>query len=385
MAGLATSGTLIRWFRDELGARRDLARSCVAGGRGEPAGRAGPACLPYFSGERTPIHDPRARGAFFGLDLTHTRGDLFRAVLEGIAAGTAHVIETYREAGRRAARVLAVGGGTSNAVWLQATSDLGRVTQMVRERTIGASYGDAFLAAVAIGAAAPDDIDALEPRRADGRAPGRAGLRPPVPPLEGALPADARHLPTPSRMAAHDARRRGRARRGRSAALDRRPSTRSSGHHRGAPHHAVRLWARGLMMRALAMRLHHLGSTVCVQGDMTAFPWAPATCSCAPPAPASCDAPRPCAASRGRPALSVLVITAEPDGARHGLADELLVIPARRWACIGRQSCCRIGIAVEGALSWSGPVRARCGIARRDGGSHAVPVTTNIGVDLDTT
>ena len=57
----------------------------------------------------------------------------------------------------------AVGGGTQNAVWLQATSDIGRVTQVVREKTIGASYGDAFLAAVAVGRAAPEDIEAWNP------------------------------------------------------------------------------------------------------------------------------------------------------------------------------------------------------------------------------
>jgi xylulokinase len=157
MAGLATSGTLIRWFRDELspGATwEELVHSAEA----SPRGAKGLLCLPHFSGERTPIHDPGARGAFLGLDLTHTRGDLFRAVLEGIAAGTALVIDTYRELDAAPTTVQAVGGGTQNAVWLQATSDLGRVTQVVREQTIGASYGDAFLAAVAVGAASPERI-----------------------------------------------------------------------------------------------------------------------------------------------------------------------------------------------------------------------------------
>ena len=79
--------------------------------------------------------------------------DLFRAVCEGIAAGTAHVLETYAEVGASPDRVLAVGGGTKNALWLQATSDFGGVPQHVCEKTIGASYGDAFLAALAIGAA----------------------------------------------------------------------------------------------------------------------------------------------------------------------------------------------------------------------------------------
>jgi xylulokinase len=59
--------------------------------------------------------------------------------------------------------VYAVGGGTRNEVWLQATSDLAGVSQMVRERTIGASYGDAFLAALAIGAVEPDAIGDWNP------------------------------------------------------------------------------------------------------------------------------------------------------------------------------------------------------------------------------
>jgi xylulokinase len=135
----------------------------VAAAEQSPKGARGVLCLPYFSGERTPIHDPNAKGAFFGLDLTHTRGDLFRALLEGIAAGTAHLIETYREVQAEPRTVLAVGGGTRNPVWLQATSDLCGLSQVIRQQSIGASYGDAFLAAVAIGKAAPDAIDEWNP------------------------------------------------------------------------------------------------------------------------------------------------------------------------------------------------------------------------------
>jgi xylulokinase len=162
MAGLATSGTLIRWFRDELAAGATF-EALVETAEGSPKGAKGLLCLPYFSGERSPIHDPDAKGAFFGLDLTHTRGDLFRAVLEGVASGTAHVMETYRELGIGPRAVQAVGGGTRNAVWVQATSDLAGITQTLRERTIGASYGDAFLAAVAVGVATPGDIEAWNP------------------------------------------------------------------------------------------------------------------------------------------------------------------------------------------------------------------------------
>lgn len=166
LAGLATSGTLTHWFRDQMA--RDLPAAgafatLAAEATQSPPGANGLIVLPYFSGERTPLHDTQARGAIFGLNLTHSRGDLYRAVLEGIAMGSAHVIETFRELGQAPVRVLAVGGGTQNAVWMQATSDFGAITQIVSDKTVGASYGDAFLAALAVGAAEPGDIARWNP------------------------------------------------------------------------------------------------------------------------------------------------------------------------------------------------------------------------------
>ncbi|MFV0300666.1 MAG: FGGY-family carbohydrate kinase [Paracoccus sp. (in: a-proteobacteria)] len=168
MAGLATSGTLTHWFRDRFA--RDLPRetafaTLTAEAAVSPKGASGLICLPYFSGERTPIHDPLARGAFFGLNLTHGRGDLYRAVLEGIAMATAHLVEAYVEAGARPDLIRAVGGGTRNPVWLAATSDLTGVPQELCEQGFGASYGDAFLAALASGAAGPEDIGRWNPVR----------------------------------------------------------------------------------------------------------------------------------------------------------------------------------------------------------------------------
>jgi xylulokinase len=165
MAGLATSGTLTHWFRDcfakELG--EGAFGVLAAEAEASPKGAKGLLCLPYFSGERTPIHDSKAVGAFFGLNLTHGRGDMFRAVLEGIGAGVAHVMETCRELGAEPVRVLAVGGGTKNAVWMQAVSDLGGVPQIVSEKTVGASYGNAFLAAQALGLVRAEQIAEWNP------------------------------------------------------------------------------------------------------------------------------------------------------------------------------------------------------------------------------
>jgi xylulokinase len=158
--GMATTGALTRWFRDEFAAGEVMAEA--EGGENAyavladaaaqvPAGAGGLICLPYFAGERTPIHDPDARGVFAGLTLSHTRAHLYRAMLEGTAYGVRHNLETLRDMGAHPERLVAVGGGTSNRLWLQIVSDVAGVAQTVPRRTIGASYGDAFLAGLATG------------------------------------------------------------------------------------------------------------------------------------------------------------------------------------------------------------------------------------------
>ncbi|WP_394891672.1 FGGY-family carbohydrate kinase [Mesorhizobium sp. AaZ16] len=161
MAGLATSGTLTHWFRDQAARDLDpdeafanLSREAEA----SPPGANGLVMLPYFSGERTPIHDPDAKGMIFGLNLTHRRGDLYRALLEGIACGTNHIIETYRDIGHMPGSLIAVGGGTRNRVWSQAVSDISGMAQTVCQNSVGASYGDAFLAALGVGDVSKRDI-----------------------------------------------------------------------------------------------------------------------------------------------------------------------------------------------------------------------------------
>ncbi|MBL0372412.1 FGGY-family carbohydrate kinase [Rhizobium sp. KVB221] len=166
MSGLATSGTLTHWFRDQIG--RDLDPATAFGVLAQEAASSKPGAnglvfLPYFSGERTPIHDTHAKGMLFGLNLTHTRGDIYRALIEGIACGTNHIFETYAAAGARPARLIAVGGGTKNQIWLEATSNISGLPQIMTEKSMGASYGNAFLAALGIGDVSRDQIKTWNP------------------------------------------------------------------------------------------------------------------------------------------------------------------------------------------------------------------------------
>jgi xylulokinase len=162
MSGLATSGTLTHWFRENFAREftdpKQAAIALAEEAAQSPPGANGLVMLPYFSGERTPIHDPKAKGMLFGMNLTHTRADVYRALLESIAFGTSHIVETYASVGIPPRHIEAVGGGTNNAVWAQATSDVTGLTQHVRGKTMGASFGDAFLAAIGVGNAKPEDI-----------------------------------------------------------------------------------------------------------------------------------------------------------------------------------------------------------------------------------
>ena len=164
--GMSTAGALTRWFRDTLG-REELADEAAGGPNAYAAlaasaasvvpGSDGLVCLPYFAGERTPINDPDARGVYAGLTLSHTKGHLYRASLEGTAYGVRHNLETMSALGAPPKRLVAVGGGAKNPLWMQIVSDVSGLPQDVPERTIGASYGDAFMAGLATGIVSGQD------------------------------------------------------------------------------------------------------------------------------------------------------------------------------------------------------------------------------------
>ncbi|MCY3867143.1 MAG: FGGY-family carbohydrate kinase [Chloroflexi bacterium] len=159
-AGMSTSGALLSWFRDEL-ARGERIEADASGenafallsrrAAGTPVGSAGLITLPYFSGERTPLNDVQAKGMFFGLTLSHSRAHLYRSCLEGIAYGLRHNIEAMGEVDAMPQRLVAIGGGAIDALWTQICSDVTGLPQDLPRQTIGAAYGDAYIAGMAAG------------------------------------------------------------------------------------------------------------------------------------------------------------------------------------------------------------------------------------------
>src|SRR3954451_13346225 len=96
MGGLATGGGLTQWFRKEMTGLSDEDSSfqtLMEEALKSPPGANGILMLPYFSGERTPINDPQAKGLIFGLTLAHRRGDIYRALIEGIGHATRHNLD----------------------------------------------------------------------------------------------------------------------------------------------------------------------------------------------------------------------------------------------------------------------------------------------------
>ena len=157
---MATSGSLVKWFvqnfasdaveaaeRDGLSPYQflDLAAANV------PVGSGGLVVLPYFLGEKTPLHDPNARGTILGLGLHHGQAHVYRAILEAVAYGFRHHVDVLDERELPVTRVLAADGGAKSDVWMQITANvLGRPVQRLASHP-GSSLGAAFVAGMGVG------------------------------------------------------------------------------------------------------------------------------------------------------------------------------------------------------------------------------------------
>ncbi len=157
--GMSTFGSLMKWCAEQWLSSGDLQEhqgmhpydiiSSLAASS-EPGAR-GLTALPYFAGERTPLHDPDAKGVIFGLALRHTKADIMRSVLEGAAFGIRHNIEQLRREGMDPHRILAIGGVIKDEFWIQLISDICGIAQHIPRQKAGASFGDACMAAVGTG------------------------------------------------------------------------------------------------------------------------------------------------------------------------------------------------------------------------------------------
>lgn len=158
--GTNNAGTLTRWYRDNI--FFDVLRQESEGGPNAyeamlegleeiPLGSDGLITLPYFAGERTPKNDPKARGMLFGMTLRHTRKHMYRSALEAVGYSLAEHFEIFRENDVEIKTIYAVGGGTKATIWMQIIADILGVEIVTADVTVGASFGDAVMAAIGVG------------------------------------------------------------------------------------------------------------------------------------------------------------------------------------------------------------------------------------------
>jgi xylulokinase len=165
------AGLSLQWFRNQLAPGTDYDR-LTAEAEASPAGSQGLYWLPYLMGERTPHLDASARGGWIGLTNKNTRGDLIRALLEGVSYSQKDCLDIIEELGVAVTSVRASGGGAKSPFWRQLLADIFNKRVVVLETQEGSAYGAALLAQVGTGAyasvpeacrAAIREVDSIAP------------------------------------------------------------------------------------------------------------------------------------------------------------------------------------------------------------------------------
>lgn len=164
MGAMLNAGLSLRWLRDTLGLPGGKSGFALLSRMASeaPAGSDGLLFLPYLSGERTPLMDPRARGCFIGLSLRHGRGHLARSVMEGVGFALRQVVESVEAAGVHFPVLLASGGGLSDPLWRRIIADILNRTLTTIDRREQTGLGAALLAGICAGTL--DGYDELRER-----------------------------------------------------------------------------------------------------------------------------------------------------------------------------------------------------------------------------
>ena len=172
LQGGTVGGGSLGWFRDVLGqveanaaqwTGADAFELLSAEAHRAPAGSHGLLFLPYMAGERTPLWNTQARGAFVGLTYSSTRQDLVRAIMEGCAFAVRDNVEVAAESGVVIDEYLGSGGATRSPVWCQIKADVYGKPFVLARRPDGGEGGHALglLALTAQGVGLVDDAGAM--------------------------------------------------------------------------------------------------------------------------------------------------------------------------------------------------------------------------------
>ena len=142
------AGSSLNWFKDQF-APEETFEELLGQIDKIPVGSNGLLFAPYISGERTPYTDSKIRGTFIGIDISHTRDDFARAVLEGITFSLRDSQELMRKYSEKEFdQIVSVGGGAQNKDWLQMQADIFNTPVVTVATEQGPGMGAAMIAAV---------------------------------------------------------------------------------------------------------------------------------------------------------------------------------------------------------------------------------------------
>jgi xylulokinase len=148
---MAATGKALDWFRDDVLGATIGTDQLIAEAATIAPGADGLLFLPYLAGERSPIWNPTATGAFVGLTVSHGRAHLARAILEAAAFAIRHVAEPMLEAGVEVREMRVCGGPANSPTWNRIKADITGFPIQVPRVKETAVLGAAILAAVAVG------------------------------------------------------------------------------------------------------------------------------------------------------------------------------------------------------------------------------------------
>ena len=153
MSATLSAGQSLRWLRDNVFSLdgEDAYDQMTAWAGETPLGANGLIFLPYLVGERTPLMDPHARGAFLGLTLSHGQAELVRAVMEGVTFSLYEAFLVLLEAGIQPERIIISGGGARSRLWQQIVADVFGLPVMRLRVNEASALGAALLAGASSG------------------------------------------------------------------------------------------------------------------------------------------------------------------------------------------------------------------------------------------
>jgi xylulokinase len=161
MWGGGTAASMLEWYKDEIGvdtrqsagpAQDNIWPQLISEARSSSPGAGGIFFLPHFNGTTCPNLDPRSLGAFIGLGDSTKRGDLVRAIIEGLDYAFVDMLRSLEQGvGKSSDRVIAIGGAVRNEFWMQNKADMSGIPIEVPDITEATALGAAMLAGAGIG------------------------------------------------------------------------------------------------------------------------------------------------------------------------------------------------------------------------------------------